>query len=76
MPIIFFIAKLFIVHLCDLVDVPEYYEEACDCPDCVPFCCQGKWHINYLLFFTMHVSGFISIYACLGPTSYAMQTLE
>ena len=28
-----------------------------------PFC-QGKWHMNYLLFFTMHVSGFISIYAC------------
>ena len=50
--------------LCDLVDVPEFYEEACDCPDCVPSCCQGKWHMNYLLFFTMHVSGFISIYAC------------
>ena len=51
----FLYCKVFIVHLCDLVDVPEFYEEACDCPDCTPTCCQGKWHIKYLLFLTMHV---------------------
>ena len=51
---LFLYCKVFIVHLCDLVDIPEFYEEACDCPDCIPTCCQGKWHIKFLLFLTMH----------------------
>ena len=60
----FLYCKVFIVHLCDLVDVPEFYEEACVCPDCVPSCCQGKWHMNYLLFFTMHLSDYFIFNAC------------
>ena len=78
------IAKLFIVHLCDLVDVPKFYEEACDCPDCIPTCCQGKWHIKIPSILTMHYSGYfiaicmfrtyqicyaINLFSIISPTS-------
>ena len=71
----FCIAKLFIMYLCVLVDAPEFYEEACDCPHCVPSCCQGKWHMKYLLFSTMHNQWFY-FYMHVRTISYAMQTLE
>ena len=75
MHIIIFVLQNVYCALCDLVDVPEFYEEACDCPDCTPTCCQGKWHIKIPIYFDYAFSGFISIYM-FRTISYAMQTLE
>ena len=72
---LFLYCKVFIVHLCDLVDVPEFYEEACDCLDCIPSCCQGKWHINYLLFW-LCILVVLFLYMHVRTTRIAMQTLE
>ena len=53
---IFVLQSVYCAFVCDLVDVPEFYEEACDCPDCTPTNCQGKWHMKIPIYIlTMHL---------------------
>ena len=51
-------------ELFDMLDFAERNEDLLQLKLLPLLFVKGKWHMNYLLFLTMHVSGFISIYAC------------
>ena len=60
---------------CDLFDVLDFAERNEDFLQVklLPLLfVKGKWHINFLIFWLCMLV-VLFLYACLGPTSYAMQ---